>query len=189
MDFSYGDRLEELLGRVRSFMDEHVYPVEAEAMAALDDEVKPGVAYPEIIVGIRERARAEGLWNMFMPGDEHGTGLTNSKTNQAASRAYSADYSANRSVHLPWGSWGFTRNRTISHEIRSQNTSDELFSLAPNPFQPLFSGPNAKFNEPDSIYNNPTIPLLNLLRPYPQFDGEFTGLPLLSQSRGTTRFN
>jgi acyl-CoA dehydrogenase len=58
-------------------MDEHVYPVEAEAMAALDDEVKPGVAYPEIIVGIRERARAEGLWNMFMPGDEHGTGLTN----------------------------------------------------------------------------------------------------------------
>jgi acyl-CoA dehydrogenase len=77
MDFSYGDRLDELLGRVRSFMDEHVYPVEAEAMAALDDEVKPGVAYPEIIVGIRERARAEGLWNMFMPGDEHGTGLTN----------------------------------------------------------------------------------------------------------------
>jgi hypothetical protein len=46
MDFSYGDRLDELLGRVRSFMDEHVYPVEAEAMAALDDEVKPGVAYP-----------------------------------------------------------------------------------------------------------------------------------------------
>jgi acyl-CoA dehydrogenase len=77
MDFAYGDRLDELLGRVRSFMDEHVYPVEAEAMAALDDEVKPGVAYPEIIVGIRERARAEGLWNMFMPGDEHGTGLTN----------------------------------------------------------------------------------------------------------------
>jgi acyl-CoA dehydrogenase len=77
MDFSYGDRLEELLGRVRGFMDAHVYPVEAEAMAALDDEVKPGVAYPEIIVGIRERAKAEGLWNMFMPGDEHGTGLTN----------------------------------------------------------------------------------------------------------------
>ena len=99
----------------------------------------------------------------------------------------SADYSANRSVHLPWGSWGFTRNRNyISSDIRSQNTSDELFSLAPNPFQPLFSGPNAKFNEPDSIYNNPTIPLLNLLRPYPQFDGEFTGLPLLS---ATSRYN
>ncbi len=77
MDFTYGSRLDELLERVRSFMDENVYPVEAEAMQALDDEVKPGVAYPEIIVGIREKARAEGLWNMFMPGDEHGTGLTN----------------------------------------------------------------------------------------------------------------
>jgi acyl-CoA dehydrogenase len=77
MDFSLGSRLEELLGQVRAFMDEHVYPVEAEAMAALDEEVRPGVAYPEIIVGIREKARAEGLWNMFMPGDEHGTGLTN----------------------------------------------------------------------------------------------------------------
>jgi acyl-CoA dehydrogenase len=77
MDFSYGDRLDDLLGRVRSFMDERVYPVEAEAMVALDEEVKPGVAYPEIITGIREQAKAEGLWNMFMPGEEHGTGLTN----------------------------------------------------------------------------------------------------------------
>ena len=72
MDFSLGSRLEELLGQVRSFMDEHVYPVEAEAMAALDEEVRPGVAYPEIIVGIREKAREQGLWNMFMPGEEHG---------------------------------------------------------------------------------------------------------------------
>ena len=77
MDFSLGDRLEELLGRVRGFMEENVYPVEAEAMQALDDEVEPGVAYPEIIVGIREKARAEGLWNLFMPGEEHGAGLTN----------------------------------------------------------------------------------------------------------------
>lgn len=92
-----------------------------------------------------------------------------------------ADYSANRSTHLPWGSWGFTRNRNfISTDIRSQYTSDQLSALVPNPFQPLFTGPKAIFNEPDSIYNNPTIPLLNLLRPYPQFDGEFDGLPLLA---------
>ena len=50
----------------------------------------------------------------------------------------------------------------------------------PNPFQPFFVGPNAIFNEPDSRYNDPTIPLVNLLRPYPQFDGEFNGLPLLA---------
>lgn len=99
----------------------------------------------------------------------------------------SADYSANRSVHLPWGSWGFTRNRNyISSDIRSQYTSGQLSTLVPNPFQPLFSGPNARFNEPDSIYNNPTIPLINLLRPYPQFDGEFDGLPLLA---ATSRYD
>jgi len=77
MDFTLGDRLEELLGRVRGFMEEHVYPVEAEAMRAIDDEVRPGVAYPEIIVAIREKARAEGLWNLFLPDEEHGAGLTN----------------------------------------------------------------------------------------------------------------
>jgi hypothetical protein len=48
-----------------------------------------------------------------------------------------------------------------------------------NPFQPLFKGPNAIFNEPDTIYNEAEIPLINLLRPYPQFDGAFTGRPLL----------
>jgi hypothetical protein len=92
-----------------------------------------------------------------------------------------ADYSANRSTHLPWGSWGFTRNRNfVATGIRSQYTSDQLTTLVANPFQPLFAGPNATFNEPDSIYNNPTIPLLNVLRPYPQFDGDYDGLPLLA---------
>ena len=35
------------------------------------------------------------------------------------------------------------------------------------------------FNEPDSQYGNTTLPLANLLRPYPQFDGDFEGLPRL----------
>ena len=39
--------------------------------------MESGRAYPEILVEIRERARAEGLWNLFMPDDEHGAGLTN----------------------------------------------------------------------------------------------------------------
>jgi len=77
MDFAPGPRLEELREQIRSFMGEYLYPVEAEAMAALDDEVKPGVAYPEIIVEMRERAREQGLWNLFMPNEEHGIGLTN----------------------------------------------------------------------------------------------------------------
>ena len=92
----------------------------------------------------------------------------------------SADYSANRSTHLPWGSFAAgTRNRNfIPSDVRVHYTTRQLNSLVPNPFQPLFSGPNAIFNEPDSRYNDPEIPLVNLLRPYPQFDGSFSGLPL-----------
>ncbi len=58
-------------------MDEHVYPNEAEAMRALDDEVKPGVAYPQMFIEIREKAKDEGLWNLFMPDERYGPGLTN----------------------------------------------------------------------------------------------------------------
>jgi acyl-CoA dehydrogenase len=76
MDFSPGPRVSELRDRIHAFMDEHVYPVESEAIAALDAEVRPGVAYPEIIVSLRERAREEGLWNLFLPGED-GAGLGN----------------------------------------------------------------------------------------------------------------
>ncbi|MGB2851581.1 MAG: acyl-CoA dehydrogenase family protein [Solirubrobacterales bacterium] len=77
MDFSMGPTVTELRDRIRSFMEENLYPVEAEAMQALDDEVEAGVPYPEILVEIRAKAREEGLWNLFMPNEEHGAGLTN----------------------------------------------------------------------------------------------------------------
>jgi len=112
-----------------------------------------------------------------------------------------ADYSANRSTHLPWAGTNSTRNRNfLSSAAREQAIadagangqapSDYLNELVDNPFQCLFTTVVAIvgsqcpaqpiFNEPDSIYNDPQIPRLNLLRPYPQFDGAFTGLPLLA---------
>ena len=77
MDFEAGAEVEGLLERVRSFMDEHIFPREAELHQALDDEVKPGVAYPAALVEIREKAKAEGLWNLFLPDEEYGAGLNN----------------------------------------------------------------------------------------------------------------
>jgi acyl-CoA dehydrogenase len=77
MDFSPSPQVSELLERIRAFMQEHVYPVEREAMEALDEEVSPGTPYPTVIVEIRERARAEGLWNLFLPDERFGPGLTN----------------------------------------------------------------------------------------------------------------
>ncbi len=113
------------------------------------------------------------------------------------------DYSASRSTHLPFSSFSGTANRNfLPSSIRAQiangasvctvpdpsnppNTitlgpSDCLNQQVTNPFQSLFTGPSAIFNEPTSIYNDPTIPLINLLRPFPQFDGPFSGLTRLS---------
>ncbi len=102
------------------------------------------------------------------------------------------NYSANRSTHLPWGGYNSTSNRNfIPSAVRRQYTSAELEGyptpernpgLVNNPFQSLFSGPSAIFNEPESRYGDDQIPLLNLLRPYPQFDGSFQGLPRLIAS-------
>ena len=77
MDFEPSPRAVELRDRIRAFLDEHVFPVELAAMRAIDEEVAPGVSYPEILVEIRARARAEGLWNLFMPDERYGAGLTN----------------------------------------------------------------------------------------------------------------
>jgi acyl-CoA dehydrogenase len=77
VDFDLSPRVSDLRDRVRAFMEEHVLPVELEALRALDDEVRPGTPYPQIIVDIRAKAREAGLWNLFMPDERYGPGLTN----------------------------------------------------------------------------------------------------------------
>ncbi|HEX8742923.1 MAG TPA: acyl-CoA dehydrogenase family protein [Thermoleophilaceae bacterium] len=77
MDFSPSQRVEELEARIDAFLEEHYYPHELEIFNELDEEVGPGVPYPKRLVELRERAKAEGLWNLFLPDEEHGPGLTN----------------------------------------------------------------------------------------------------------------
>ena len=79
MDFSPTPQVARLLERVREFNEEHVYPGEMELLRALDEEVtvESGRAYPEGLVELRERAKAEGLWNLFMPDERYGAGLAN----------------------------------------------------------------------------------------------------------------
>ena len=79
MDFTPTPQVESLLERTREFNEEHVYPVEMELLKALDEEVTVETprAYPEGLVELRERAKADGLWNLFMPDERYGAGLTN----------------------------------------------------------------------------------------------------------------
>jgi len=62
MDFEHTPRARALIERLARFMDEHVYPAEGR---------------PEQLEPLKARARAEGLWNLFLPDAEHGAGLSN----------------------------------------------------------------------------------------------------------------
>ncbi|HEX7278185.1 MAG TPA: acyl-CoA dehydrogenase family protein [Solirubrobacterales bacterium] len=77
MDFNPSPEVAQLRERVLDFMDAEIYPRERELMEALDAEVRPGVPYPENLVAVREKARDEGLWNLFMPDERFGPGLKN----------------------------------------------------------------------------------------------------------------
>ena len=75
MDFEHSPRVKELQQKLNSFMQEHVYPNEHQFMAQI---AKDRWNTPPIIEELKTRARAQGLWNLFMPGTDHGgAGLTN----------------------------------------------------------------------------------------------------------------
>ena len=77
MDFTPSPEVAELRERVLDFMDAEIYPQEREIMEALDDEVAPGVPYPRNLTAVREKAKGDGLWNLFMPDERFGPGLKN----------------------------------------------------------------------------------------------------------------
>jgi acyl-CoA dehydrogenase len=76
MDFTYSQKVEDFRARLGAFMDEVVYPNERtfyEQHAAGEDHW----AVPPVMAEMKDKARAAGLWNLFMPGEEHGAGLSN----------------------------------------------------------------------------------------------------------------
>ena len=75
MLFEFSPKVRELEARLRAFMDEHIYPnesVHAKQIAA-GDRWHPTA----IIEELKPKARALGLWNLFLPDAEYGAGLTN----------------------------------------------------------------------------------------------------------------
>jgi acyl-CoA dehydrogenase len=75
MDFQHSPRVQELLARLQSFMDQHVYPNEAlwEHQVAAGDRW----AAPPLLETLKAKAREAGLWNLFLPESDLGAGLTN----------------------------------------------------------------------------------------------------------------
>jgi acyl-CoA dehydrogenase len=79
MDFAYSKKTQELQQRLTAFMNAHVYPAEAvfadevAANRAAGNPWKP----TKVMEELKRKARAQGLWNLFLPESELGAGLTN----------------------------------------------------------------------------------------------------------------
>ena len=74
MDFEHSDKVKTLQRQVQDFMDAYVYPAEAE----YEEQVQETRwSQPRIMEELKEKARKEGLWNLFLPESGEGAGLTN----------------------------------------------------------------------------------------------------------------
>jgi acyl-CoA dehydrogenase len=74
VNFEFSGKVKELQQQLQAFMDEHIYPNERR----FQDEVDRNRWTPtRVIEELKPKARAAGLWNLFLPNDENGAGLTN----------------------------------------------------------------------------------------------------------------
>ena len=79
MNFEYSDKVKDLQARVSAFVTEHIYPAEAQFAAEMKAARAAGNPWQPapVVESLKERAKAAGLWNLFLPDSEHGAGLTN----------------------------------------------------------------------------------------------------------------
>jgi acyl-CoA dehydrogenase len=68
-------RTRELEARLQAFMADHIYPNESRFYRE-SEELGPWKVQP-VVEELKARARAEGLWNLFLPDSDHGMGLSN----------------------------------------------------------------------------------------------------------------
>lgn len=76
MNFSYTSKTQALREQLRNFMDQYIVP----RIGAWQQEVAAGIYPVSFMEDLKALARAEGLWNLFLPSlkeGEPGTGLSN----------------------------------------------------------------------------------------------------------------
>src|SRR5207248_1129772 len=76
MNFEPSDKVRRLEAQVREFVEREVYPAEKVFERQLE-EAPSRWQIPPIMEELKQKARAAGLWNLFLPESDHGAGLTN----------------------------------------------------------------------------------------------------------------
>ena len=78
MDFKHSERSLALQDQVSKFLDSHIFPAEHtfEAQAAANRAAGTPFRTPEVLAGLKTEARAQGLWNLFLPDERFGAGLS-----------------------------------------------------------------------------------------------------------------
>ncbi len=79
MQFEYSPKVRELQQRVRAFMDEHIYPNERRFYDEIEENTRQGRRWTptRLVEELKPKARAVGLWNLFLPDSPYGAGLKN----------------------------------------------------------------------------------------------------------------
>jgi acyl-CoA dehydrogenase len=79
MDFSYSPKVHELQRRVDAFMQEHVFPQERRYADDVEQNTRRGARWTPttVVEELKVKARAAGLWNLFLPDSHRGAGLKN----------------------------------------------------------------------------------------------------------------
>lgn len=76
MDFALSARTDELQARLRAFVEEHVEPAVSVYRQQVDASGDPHF-HPPVMEDLKAEARRRSLWNLFLPDERYGAGLTN----------------------------------------------------------------------------------------------------------------
>ncbi len=78
MNFDHSPQTQELIERIDRFFAEEIRPVEEPMLRALH-AADPSERWvqPPVVEELKAKAKALGLWNLFLPDAEHGAGLSN----------------------------------------------------------------------------------------------------------------
>ena len=83
MNFQVSEKAQHYQLKVKSFIDQYVIPEEQNILSEIKQRNAAGDwtkwEVSEKIEILKAKAKSEGLWNLFLPNSELGTGLTNSE--------------------------------------------------------------------------------------------------------------